>query len=270
MTSKEYSQILPLDKNKTVIEQFGWLPSSVFTPEKKTHLEALVSDEGDPTGKTRRSSGAKYLPKLRYSRFHPHLAEIVIRYWSLPKDTILDPFSGRSCRAKMSVHLGRNYVGYEISPATADSIISNVPEATIHVADGCLLEKTEDSSVDLVFTCPPYHRLEKYEDVPHQLSSIPSYEGFLEKIRTASYNIYRVLKPGKFVCWVCADWRDGKAFRLFHVDTIKAFQSRGMVVHDIVIIKNKSPFVRLQAGKVASKRYTSKTHEYLLVFRKEH
>ena len=36
-----------------------------------------------------------------------------------------------------------------------------------------------------------------------------------------------------------------------------------------MIMKNISPFAALQAGKVASKRYTSKVHEYVLVFRKE-
>jgi hypothetical protein len=34
------------------------------------------------------------------------------------------------------------------------------------------------------------------------------------------------------------------------------------------LIKNFSPFAALQMGKVAAKRYTSKIHEYLLVFRK--
>lgn len=73
---------------------------------------------------------------------------------------------------------------------------------------------------------------------------------------------------GGFVCWVCADWRDGKAFRLFHTDSLRLFQAAGFTAHDVVIIHNNSPFAPLQAGKVAAKRYTSKVHEYLLVFRK--
>jgi hypothetical protein len=64
------------------------------------------------------------------------------------------------------------------------------------------------------------------------------------------------------------DWRDGKAFRLFHADSLRIFQQFGLVPHDVVIIHNNSPFAPLQAGKVAAKRYTSKVHEYLLVLRK--
>ena len=40
------------------------------------------------------------------------------------------------------------------------------------------------------------------------------------------------------------------------------------VWNDIIVMKNKSPFARVQIGKVAAKRYTSKVHEYILVFRK--
>ena len=44
--------------------------------------------------------------------------------------------------------------------------------------------------------------------------------------------------------------------------------SKGLTCHDIMVVENISPFAPLQAGKVAAKRYTSKVHEYALVFRK--
>jgi DNA modification methylase len=125
-----------------------------------------------------------------------------------------------------------------------------------------------NESADLIFTCPPYHRLEQYETAPNQLSDIRDYKEFLQRIEVCAKNCQRVLKPGKFLCWVCADWRaDGKLV-LFHKDSIETFQRWGFQIHDIVIIENISPFAPLQAGKVAAKRYTSKVHEYLLVFRK--
>ncbi len=46
------------------------------------------------------------------------------------------------------------------------------------------------------------------------------------------------------------------------------FKKHGFNQHDIVILENISPFAALQIGKTAAKRYTSKVHEYLLVFRK--
>jgi DNA modification methylase len=266
---KKYLQFLPLDTDRTVREQFGWLPSSVFVPEKQPHWDEIIKDKGDPRGNVKRGEGAKYLPALRYSKFHPHLAEIVVRYWSLPGELIVDPFAGRSCRGVVATHLDRCYEGYEVAPTTVDKLREDLPTAVIHNADGCSMNLTEDSSADLVFTCPPYHRLERYEDVEYQLSSVKNYDEFLRRIEDVGNSIYRVLKPERFLCWVCADWRDGKAFRIFHADTIDVMENAGLTIHDIVIVKNNSPFVHLQAGKVAAKRYTSKTHEYLLVFRKE-
>lgn len=248
----------------TVKEQFGWLPLSVVKPERREDLRALVQDTGDHT--TRRGDTAKYLPGLRFSEFNPDLAEKVVRYWSEPGALVVDPFAGRGTRGVIALHLGRRYVGYEVAPTTFSNGVSK--GLTLYNADGCLLQYTEDETADLVFTCPPYHRLERYETAPAQLSDLKGYDDFIQRIQSCAENVVRVLRPGGFVCWVCADWRDGTAFRTFHVDSIEAFRCVGATLHDVVVVHNNSPFAPLQAAKVAAKRYTSKVHEYLLVFRK--
>jgi len=265
---KQYQQVLPMRVDATVKEQFGWLPVSVFKPERREDWRKIIGDDGDET--TRRSSGAKYLPGLRFSEFHPHLAEVVVRYWSLVGDLIVDPFAGRATRGIVGLTLGRKYHGYEVAPSTFHKSSEKIAAlgGTVTCLDGCQMAYTLNVSADLVFTCPPYHRLEKYESAPSQLSDLVTYEQFLEQIAICAKNVSRVLKPGKFLCWVVGDWRDGKAFRLFHADSLSTFQQFGLVPHDVVIIHNNSPFAPLQAGKVAAKRYTSKVHEYLLVFRK--
>lgn len=271
--AKQYQQLLPLNTEDTIKNQFGWLPISVYRPGKGSGWGEYFSDDGDPAGK-RRGENAKYLPGLKYSSFNPELAETIVRYWSVPGSIIIDPFSGRSTRGVVSTVLDRKYYGYEIVPQVAQKTKKDMEAAApgktfeIFNEDGCEMARTQDSVADLVFTCPPYHRLEKYEVVDGQLSNIRVYEEFLEKIADTATNIARVMKPGAFLCWVCADWRDGKAFRIFHKDSIDIFNGVGLTTHDIVIIHNNSPFARLQAGKVAAKRYTSKTHEYILAFRK--
>jgi len=268
----KYQKVLPLDENSKIIDQFGWLPVSVFRPEKRPQWENIIWDSGDHAG-TKRSKDAKYLPGLRYSRFHPHLAEVVLRYWSQPNELVIDPFAGRSTRAIVAIFLGRKYIGYEIVPETAKRTQQNADavilgKAEIRCLDGRYLEGLADESADLVFTCPPYHRLERYNSMPGQLSDIKEYPSFLDAIQEAAQNIARVLRKQRFLCWVCADWREGGDFRLFHKDSLDIFERVGLIPWDIVIIKNDSPFAALQAGKVAAKRYTSKIHEYLLVFRR--
>jgi DNA modification methylase len=169
--------------------------------------------------------------------------------------------------------MGRKYYGYDISPTTVKRVKAHLEQhesdATIYCDDGCKMKQTPDDFADLVMTCPPYHQLEKYESVDGQLSDIKKYPEFLDMIELCGTNINRVLKPGGFCIWVCGDWRESGKFRNFHSDTIRLFEKAGLITHDIMIMKNISPFAALQAGKVASKRYTSKVHEYVLVFRKE-
>jgi DNA modification methylase len=130
------------------------------------------------------------------------------------------------------------------------------------------MEEVSDKSADLIFTCPPYFNLERYESVPGQLSDENKYESFMSKIDVCISNCYRVLKSGAFACWVVGDLRTGGGFQNFHGDVINSFKKHGFNQHDIVILENISPFAALQIGKTAAKRYTSKVHEYLLVFRK--
>jgi len=118
--SKTYRQILPLDVNETVANQFGWLPLSVICTirerndwwERREAYLPQIEDE------QRRSSDVEYLPGLSFSEFHADLAEKVLKYWSLPGSTIVDPFAGRATRAVVSSLLKRQYFGFEISPRT--------------------------------------------------------------------------------------------------------------------------------------------------------
>lgn len=272
---KKYKHILPFHEDAKVMDQFGWLPLSIVEPtrdSKSSWSDAYIPQTED---EKRRSDDSEYLPGLGFSEFHAGLCENIVKYWSLGGAKIVDPFMGRATRAVVSERLGRRYEGYDISPNTFKRVKSHVEglglNPTLHLGDGCRMTNTEDNSADLVMTCPPYWNIEKYEDVPSQLSSTKSYHEFMEKIADCGDNIERVLKPGAFCTWVCADfrsWSGDGVFYPFHVDTMNAFQDSGLIFHDLVVIKNQSPFAALQAGKVAAKRYTSKIHEYILVFRK--
>ena len=273
MEKKTYSKVLPLKDNEKVVTQVGWLPLSVIEPPRQTKKIWKNAYLNDGLDEQRRSDNAKYLSGLGFSEFHAGLTEDVLHYWSVVGSVVVDPFAGRATRAFVSSKLGREYYGYEISPTTVDRVQKHLDsyniDPTIYLDNGCYMKQTPNDFADLVMTCPPYHQLEKYESVDNQLSDINDYETFLGMLEICAVNIKRVLKPGGFLVWVCADWRDGKEFRSFHSDSIRMFKNVGLKYHDIVIMKNKSPFASMQLGKVAANRYTSKVHEYILVFRKE-
>jgi DNA modification methylase len=269
----------------TVKEKYGFLPTSVWNLVKSKKWKNMIQDTGDVKN-TRRSANAKHLPNLKYSEFNPNVAERIVVYWSNEGDKIVDPFGGRATRAIVSTELGRDYVGYEIAPLTyqltknridfrnthfTQDIFKQRGEAEIILGDGCKMNQTKNESVDLIMTCPPYHDLEKYENVEGQLSSIRDYDKFLEKIQECTDNIYRVLKQNKFCAWVCGDWKNQNrgGYFPFHIDSINCFSNSGLSLWDIIILHNNSPFAAKQAAKCEKQRYTSKVHEYLLIFKKE-
>lgn len=268
-----YKKVLPFSDNMKVKDQFGWLPLSVVEPDKASKIKWKDAYLDDGMKEKRRGDGTKYLPGLGFSEFHAGMTENILMYWSMDNSVVVDPFSGRLTRAFISSKMGRKYYGYDISPTTVKRVKAHLEQhdsdATIYCDNGCKMKQTPDDFADLVMTCPPYHQLEKYESVDGQLSDIKKYSEFLDMIELCGTNINRVLKPGGFCVWVCGDWRESGKFRNFHSDTIRLFEKAGLITHDIMIMKNISPFAALQAGKVASKRYTSKVHEYVLVFRKE-
>tara|TARA_Y100000593_G_C4218442_1_gene290527 strand:+ start:5 stop:874 length:870 start_codon:yes stop_codon:yes gene_type:complete len=268
-----YKKVLPFSDDMKVKDQFGWLPLSVVEPDKASKIKWKDAYLDDGMKEKRRGDDTKYLPGLGFSEFHAGMTENILMYWSMDNSVVVDPFSGRLTRAFISSKMGRKYYGYDISPTTVKRVKAHLKQhdsdATIYCDDGCKMKQTPDDFADLVMTCPPYHQLEKYESVDGQLSDIKKYSEFLDMIELCGTNINRVLKPGGFCVWVCGDWRESGKFRNFHSDTIRLFEKAGLITHDIMIMKNISPFAALQAGKVASKRYTSKVHEYVLVFRKE-
>jgi len=261
----------------SVKEKYGYLPTSCRewenVPDKWKEIDKKLEIH-----LKRRSDTCKHLPGLKFSKFSYGLSNDVIRYWSEKGDTILDPYMGWGIRGAVALVLDREYIGYDISSemygvatdflkkSTVSSLGTYVYET--HLEDGIKLASTKDESVDLIFTCPPYYDREKYpgNDV-EQLSKIKGYDKFLVKIKESLENCYRVLKPDKFCIWVVGDWRNN-GFYLFHKDVINLAEQNGFKTWDVMIAKLRSPFAYKQAGKCDRMKYTAKTHEYVLVFKK--
>jgi DNA modification methylase len=276
MKSEYYKNILPWNENERVIDQFGWNIQSVITPtaSSKSNWDDAYLPAWESKRQIYETAAENRLPKgVLMSEFHAGLCENIVHYWSMVGDTIVDPFAGRLTRAFVSQTLGRNYYGYDVSPETVKKVRHELDRhelgATIYEEDGCEMKSTPNESANLVMTCPPYADIERYESAEGQLSDIRKYDEFCERIQVCGDNIERVLKPGGFAVWVCGDFRKDGEYKSFHSDTINMFTKSGLKLHDIIVMKNNTIFAALQAGKCASKRYTAKVHEFVLVFRKE-
>jgi len=264
----------------SIKEKFGFVPISVMdfdsVPRKWNKIDDYLNINME-----RRGKDTVVLPSLKFSKFSYGLSEFVLEYWSDIDDLILDPFSGWAIRGAVAITMGRRYIGYEISFEMRETAVEFIERITgqtrlegawgeweIILGDGCLCQGIEDDSIDLIFTCPPYHDLEKYPDVEGQLSSIIEYEDFLDRIGYFFDSSYRVLKPDKYCAIVVADWRKN-GFKSFHCDTIRIAKDSGFSLWDIIVLKLKSPFTWWRCGINYEYRYVSKSHEYLLIFKKE-
>jgi DNA modification methylase len=217
------------------------------------------------------------------SEFNPTIAKNIISFWSEKDDIILDPFSGRS-RALISYAMNRKYYGYEISSDAYNYMLDEFEELGLFENEwftnnikvynkDCmyLLEDLEDDSVDLVFTCPPYWDLEKYESSPGQLSDYVDYSVFLDELMNRLIAASQKLKPGKYLVIVLGDFRKRGKYISFHSDLLqKMGKMQDLILHDVIVAQN-IPFntSAFYFGAIKHKKFTSKAHEYILVWKKK-
>lgn len=261
----------------TVIEKYGFVPCSVlhFGKTSKLTMGYLQSQ------KLRREQDKDKCSSSCMSEFNPDLCKFVIQYWSNRGDLILDPFHGWGTRCAIAMQLGRAYMGYDISPTTNKDVAEMIREQTLQTkwfgceipaykllcGDGTLVSEVQQDSVDLIFTCPPYFNIEKYESVKGQLSDIDDYKVFMQKMATAAKRYIEVLKDKKFCVLVVGDWREKGTLRLFSKDMIDVFCSAGFTLYDLLIHKLNSAAI-VGCGNFDENHFVTKSHEYILVFKK--
>lgn len=238
----------------------------------------LQSETGRDTGLL--GSGLKSLAKKKgmsltgTSIFDPVLCEVVYN-WFCPKDGVVyDPFAGGSVRGVVAELLGRHYIGIDLSEKQVDANQVNADKLGVCPAWHCddsrnADEYLPDGSADLIFSCPPYHNLEKYSDHPLDLSNM-NYTDFLEAYSDIISIACRKLKDNRFAVFVVGDIRDSKgAYRDFISSTKRIFQDNGLCLYNEMILLNQYGTAPLRAGLLfESKRKTVKVHQNVLVFYK--
>lgn len=220
-----------------------------------------------------RKEGKEY-----FSEFNPLVAENIINFWSDENDVVLDLFAGRT-RGIVAGLKHRKYYGFEISPKVHKAVLEVIEQGKdefdkgyapiIYCDNSANLLNYNLPQIDLIFTCPPYHNLEKYESVDGQLSDIENYSDFLNALKEIMRTALSKLKDNGFVCLVVGDFRKEDRLIPFDCDITKMMEELGVVLWDKVILQNINfGWAGIKFGQVKHKRQTSKVTEYLLVFKK--
>lgn len=152
----------------------------------------------------------------------------------------LDP---RSVRWRLRARSGRrnggyHYTGVDLSPSQVDAnedqaadwaardLLAAEPQWLLGDAAD-VLPSLQQGAYDYVFTCPPYHNLEKYSDHPADLSAM-RWKEFAEAYREIIAESVRCLAEDRFATWVVGEVRNSAgALRNLVPLTIAAHEDAG-------------------------------------------
>ena len=170
--------------------------------------------------------------------------------------------------------LDRKYIGIDLSQKQIDANQINADKFNVCPAWHCDDSKNADKyipddSADIVFSCPPYHNLEKYSEHPLDLSNM-NYSDFLEAYREIVSISCRKLKENRFAVFVVGDIRNSKgAYRDFVSQTKRCFQDAGLYLYNDIVLLNQYATAPMRAEKpFSTSRKTAKVHQNVLVFYK--
>lgn len=249
--------------------------------QRKFHKEA----EYDPTLKKNfKMSGISCRGTTEdsgLSTFPPDIVKKVVLFYTDKNDLVLDPFAGHNSRMQMTHFLNRNYIGYDVSKKFMDfnrEIASNLTSSEGKLVDAentITLKETSsenineaDNSCDLVFTSPPYYKVEYYTDEKDQLYFCPSYEVFLERMEVILRQCFRALKEGKYCVFNVNDFRYKGKFYCYHADIINLFRKVGFEMWDMIIVKWSNSIKTCFASQIENEKVVGKKHEYIIVGKK--
>lgn len=208
------------------------------------------------------------------SIFDPVLCEIIYNWYSPEGGLVFDPFAGGSVRGIVAEMLGRHYIGIDLSQRQVDANQVNADSLGVCPAWHCDDSRNMDAyipdgSADLVFSCPPYHDLEKYSDHPLDLSNM-SYHDFINAYGEIITKCCEKLKDNRFAVYVVGDIRDSKgAYRDFISMTKNFFRKNGLHLYNESILLNAYATAAMRAGRqFEAMRKTVKVHQNVLVFYK--
>lgn len=228
----------------------------------------------------RRMDKKKKEVKNGTSVFNPVVCEVLYKWFTVPNSKVLDPFAGGPVRGAMAVVFGHNYVGYDTSKEQIDFnkyyykhtlqekyILNDTPTWINESSENI----KEVEQYDYVLTCPPYYNLEKYTDLPEDLSNKPTYLMFLESYKDILNKSVKALKEDCFYSIVVSDVRDKRTTEYIGLvaDTIKILQDCGLLFYNELIIYNDTGNLAITSGDYLNKaRKVGRQHQNVLVFYK--
>lgn len=191
----------------------------------------------------------------------------LIRFFTKPGQTVLDPFVGVGSTLKAAAIEGRKGIGIEISEKYAalaqerlatevDATLFPTSEQKVLVGDArVVLDQLPPASVNLVVTSPPYWNiLEKKDHKAKQereslgldtkysendsadLGNIGEYRLFLDQLTIVFEKAAVALARRGHMCVIVGDFRHKARYFMYHADIMNILESLGLVAKGLQIL----------------------------------
>jgi DNA modification methylase len=178
--------------------------SLVVTP-KQREASAVTKEEWREYTKTVWSIANTSDPE-HPAVFPPEIPRRLIKMFSFVEEVVLDPFGGTGTTGRVAAELKRCGTCVEQSDVYVDRMLRDkaLLNGSGHLFDPTLGDARkldlEDDSVGLAITSPPYWNKADYGDGDNNLGNIGGYLEFVESLRPAFAEVFRVLAPGRKFC----------------------------------------------------------------------
>ncbi len=219
--------------------------------------------------------------------FPPEIPLRLIKLFSFYNEEVLDPFCGIGTTGKVSLQLGRKFIGFDtnnkylnIARRSIKTISPNGFEL-VH-GNSNSMSSVKDSSISLIVTSPPYWNKANYGKMKGNIGLIKNYKEFLQSIEPIFKECYRVLETGRRLCVVTANVHqnttDGLVTFPLATDFINICRKVGfLLINEIIWSKDGTGGKWGSSGKqrpiFGSYPYPpnflfKNVHEYVLIFKK--
>ena len=203
----------------------------------------------------------------------PVACEVILRFF-MPTNgkRVYNPFGGGVQFGFITGSYGYEYIASEIRQNQCDAnnkLCSEFENAKWIKSDSSIYDP--EGMFDLVFTCPPYYRVEKYLDydgiVPDgEINSLPTYEEFRDVLFKGYDIAINHLNENCFFVIMTGDIRDGNGGYYCHEEETGLFlKENGLMIYNKIVYL-ECEFTRLaQAKRTLNYRKFPKREQKIIV-----
>ena len=211
------------------------------------NTKRFVDEHGEVIAKTKAHNG-------NASVLDPVACEVILRFFCPPGGRVYNPFGGGVQFGFVAGTCGHEYLASELRHNQTDAnnaICAALPARWVQ-SDSSTYEPP--GKFDLVFTCPPYYKVEKYIDYdgkppPGELNSLPSYPEFRDLLFAGYEKAIAALNDNRFFVVMTGDSRDKDGgYFCSESETELFFRDHGLMVYNKIIYL-ECEFTRLAHAK---------------------